>query len=495
MQQSEIHAPLLGENDGSDNRSQRYVFLQRTQLFLKYAACFLVAAPTSILSGVAAMASSGDNLSSIDSLGNLMQFIRAHSNPGSIFYAISVFTLSSIVLFFMNQRYLFPALSSAGSLIYRSAHTVLLKCQSKIVPENLAVDKLQFILFTWSFSTSLIFGALGAKSLSFLDKYGEITGFALSLTVYFSTRYMSSLYELSAIKDSAARKKRQLLQHLSYYNLPNHSHIASIDGITGLNQATHNWLAALAKQQPNTFRKFLLGPFATVSGWLLAVGFAIPTLLAFLPESVQGFEMLTGLDINQGSNYQNPASVAFGTVATSMTVLFYAMVTRNLPKHFLTTSIAIWNNWQQQESRKVALKQAGLTVFAFGASYFTSLGFAFAATSANASGYFSYLTPEISQTLPPLLLGSVTMMLWSHLQELINQSTITQGQSDEVSSRVSSDNIVKAVKEATLTDNTFALFSSPDSSPGKYTRVRRDSEGLVSDVDSSNNDPKVNSFP
>ena len=140
-----------------------------------------------------------------------------------------------------------------------------------------------------------------------------------------------------------------------------------------------------------------------------------------MPESIQGAEMLTNTDIGKSANYQNIASFTFGTFATALTLFFYELNIKDLPKHFLRTTLSIYEKIKEGNVSD-AIKLFGLTLLAFGASYFSGIGFRFVAESAVSDGSLSYLGNWVSGLIPDGLFTAVIAMLWSHLQDLINQS-------------------------------------------------------------------------
>jgi hypothetical protein len=72
----------------------------------------------------------------------------------------------------------------------------------------------------------------------------------------------------------------------------------------------------------------------------------------------------------------------------------------------------------------IATQLIGLTLLALASSYLTSIGFKFIADAALKNGYLAYLGTRLSQVIPTGLLIGVVAMLWSHLQQLINQKVV-----------------------------------------------------------------------
>lgn len=393
----------------------------------EYTACFLVALPTAFLSGLAALSS--NDLNSLHSPDDLSSLV-GRASAGKIMYAIIAFSASEGVLFFLNKRYLLASSKAGLELLKR---TVLTLRSAVCCREVRAEDKASIaenILFYWSFLTSLIFAEIGGKSLSFLGTAGEITGFSLSLIVYFTTRFAGAKMFFRDVSDRNWRKKQEYLDKLAVVSLDETSIEPQLTSTTGnfqdgLNLALQNFLRELDKnwdKLPKSHRRICLNWTAKLCGYALVVSAALPIMVSFIPESVEGIETLTQTTIGADAHYQNVESFTLGTFTTALTLFFYEVNIKDLPKYFFETVETIYEKIIQGEM-STALKMLGLTLVAAGASYCTGLGFKLVAETALDNGYLSYLGGWLSSMIPDGLLVAVTTMLWSHLQEIISQAS------------------------------------------------------------------------
>ncbi|OGO94591.1 MAG: hypothetical protein A3F10_04170 [Coxiella sp. RIFCSPHIGHO2_12_FULL_42_15] len=403
---------------------------------VEYTICFLVALPSATLNGVAALSNRDDNLGNVHSPAELMQFITNHSNFAHDLYALSVFTLSSMVFFFLNQRYLFPSLYRSATLLLNTTKMILNKIScGNFFPVHQAPSLMHVLFFTWSFLTSLVFAELGGKAFSFLYTPGIIVGFCLTLLVYFSTRYASAAFTWDNFNNINESCKNKYFNKLLQYSLSDITDATQVDmgdskkRANNVSIALAQWLMHVTRQRPSTARHVAFQYIVPLCSVLAISITAIPIMAGFIPDCIQGIERLLQIDLNQQSQYQNFTCILIGLLATSMTMVFYEISIRSLPKQLIMTCFSFWRQFQNTQYSP-ALQQLALTSLAFFASTVTSIGFKFAVTSAVENGYLSYLGNTLSAMLPNCVFAAVTMMLWSHLQELVNNYTTDSNLTD-----------------------------------------------------------------
>jgi hypothetical protein len=394
------------------------IYLKTAEYFL----CLVVAFPSAVLNGLAAVSGDADKAGSLHTLSDLKNLLD-DSSAGKIFYGVIALFASEAVLFFLNKRYLLASVNEAIHLLKRTRLTL----QSFILRATLnpkeSANLAENALFFLSILTSLIFAEMGSEALSFLGLAGQIIGFSLSLFVYFATRFASAKFFFDNLYDVDFQLKKAYKEKLE---LLNHKNIPSIEISSGkiVNDALIEFLANMDENWntlPKNQKKIIcLRYIAPILSYSLIAITLLPIMAGFLPSSIQGLELLTQESIGKNSDYQNPASFVLGIFITALTVFFYELSIKELPKHFLLTLLAIYEKIIE-DKLTVATKLTGLTVFALGSSYFTSIGFKFIADTALTNGYLAYLGPSLSQVIPNGLFIGVITMLWSHLQELINQ--------------------------------------------------------------------------
>ena len=390
----------------------------------EYAVCLLVAFPTAVLNGLAAISGDAVRAGSLQSPDDLKKLLD-EANVGQIVYGVIALSASEAVLFFLNKRYLFASGKAAIDLLRRTILTLRnLLCCYDLNPQDRA-GILEYVLFFWSIVTSLIFAEMGSKALSFLGLPGEIIGFSLSLSVYFATRFASAKMYVDHINDTNWRLKQHYAAKLELLQCDNVTIQVKLND-NDVNGALIQFLNCVDEEWKNLLkdrkRVFWLQYAAPVLGYMLVAITVVPIMSGFMPESVQGAELLTNSNIGANGHYQNTASFIFGAFATALTLFFYELNIKDLPKHLIQTALSICEKINNSDIRNV-LKLLSLTILASGASYLAGIGFKFVADTALASGYLSYLGNWLSRAIPSGLLIAVVAMLWSHLQALINQTT------------------------------------------------------------------------
>lgn len=400
----------------------------RAGMFIKsieYGACLLVAFPTAVLNSLAAVsgdAAAAENLHSVDDLYRLL----SQKSIGRIAYGVVALFASEAVLFFLNKRYLLASGKAAIDLLRRTSLTLRSLCCYTLLPGDRAYV-LENVLFIWSILTSLIFAEMGGKALSFLGFSGELIGFTLSLMVYFATRFSSAKMYFDNISNKNWRLKQKYIKKLALLEEGQVQLYVNVDAgqstdyalMRFLNQVDNEW-EGLPKSKVNLF---LIQYTSALLGYLLALLTVLPIMSGFMPESIQGLELLTNTPIGAASNYQNVVSFMFGMFATLLTLFFYELNIKALPEHLLRFSLLFYKKIKRREISS-AFKLASLTVISFFSSYITGIGFKFVADMALRNGYLSYLGTWVSNKIPVGLLIAVISMLWAHLQYLANQSVM-----------------------------------------------------------------------
>nr|MCH9770648.1 hypothetical protein [Gammaproteobacteria bacterium] len=325
--------------------------------------------------------------------------------------------------------------------------------------------------------TSLIFGELGSKALSFLGKTGSIIGFTLNMIVYFSTRFASVNFIIEDFRSSSSKIKKKHINNLLLYNLNNiqtetkiTTEIIPSDAKDNVSPAVENWLSDLGQTPTDKKRVICIKHISPVLSVTLVAITALPIVWSFIPESVQGLESFTHTNVGHDSGYKNAGSITFGIFATSLTMLFYELNIKELPKHLMITALTIYEKLRNKQIAS-AVKLFGLTIVALGASYFTGIGFKFAAKTAVTNGYLSYLGDWLSNAVPDFLLTAVTTMLWSHLQDLINQVHVFKTKEYDLTTieSINSKNIMALLYNPKV-EITTSLPPSPDDIESGHTQ-------------------------
>lgn len=181
-------------------------------------------------------------------------------------------------------------------------------------------------LFFWSLMTSLIFAELGSKALSFFGEAGKIIGFVLGLFGYFATCYMSAKIYVSNLFDKNSRLKQRHLERLEllHPSVDNQMDLVFIE--RNVNQALKQWLAQIEDNWTDlpkvTKKVWLLQRVAPVLGYGLAFVMMLPIALGYLPEAVEGAELIFHVNIGKNAGYQNAGSFVFGLWAVALSLFF-----------------------------------------------------------------------------------------------------------------------------------------------------------------------------
>lgn len=414
--------PLIGHEEKEGQSGRRYSYA----IIVEYSACIIVAIPTATLNGLAAISGNATRLGALKSPNDLKELLE-QAKIGQIIYGGIAFSASEVVLTFLNKRYLLASGKAAVDLLRRVIKTLKAKWDQMELRESDRAGAGESLLFAWSITTSLIFAEIGGEALSFLGTPGEDIGVLLSLIVYFATRYASAKIYFAQLADENFILKQKYHGKLELLQLD----IVDIKvPLLAEESDTNQALREFLNRVDNTWeslpkdnkRVFFLYYTAPILGWILVVTTAMPIMVSFIPSSVQGAETITHQNIGKDTHYQSIASFTFGAFATALTLFFYELNIKDLPKHFLKTALLIYEKIRDGDISG-AMKLFGLTLAAFGSSYFTGIGFKFVADSAISSGYLSYIGSWLRNMIPDGLLTGVVAMLWSHLQDLINQTT------------------------------------------------------------------------
>ena len=391
--------------------------------FWQHATCVAVALPTAFLTALSALPESNPK-----SPSDLLRLLKA-AGFADICYGLTTFTASEAVLYFLNRRYLCSSTRDAFELLsndFRALKSCIV-CDGK----KGGAYKTSFLengLFVWSFLTSLIFAEMGAKAFSFLGAPGQVVGFSLSLWVYFSTRFAGARIFFKNTLDSNLALKQRYLDRLSILDskvMPSDLsvEIKSSDS-DSLNLAMQKFVKKLDEKWdvlPKDLKKqLLLGRLAPILGYTLAAVTFLPTLASFIPQSVQGLETLSGKSIGLDADYQNAPSFGLGIFSSMLTVFFYEVGVKDLPKQFFGVCLSVYEKIKDGEIRE-ALGIVAKSLISIGACYSTAIAFRLATALVVAAGYASYLE-WVGETMPTFMLMTVTMMLSSNLLGIINSS-------------------------------------------------------------------------
>ncbi len=335
----------------------------------------IVALPTGILSGFAALESDQGTLRSLNSIhaiGNLLM----NQSFGHFFYGFVCLLATIVVLTGLNKKYLLGSTQTVLNLIKNN----IIYLKNKFSKKQCSEQRFLFIengLFLWCFMTSLIFAEIGKETMAFLGTPGELMGFYLNLIVYFATRFAG-----------ARRFFRGVLEK---------KHMATL----------------LDEDQ-------IIKKTALVVGYILAFVSAVPIIINFIPECVKGLQMLLHSNLYADRQYQNMAAITLGLIAVLPTVFFYSISIKDLPKHWVNTVLLFHKKIRSRHYKK-ALVLVLFTILAFAASYFAGIGFRLVGTSNIQQEYLSYLNQQFANLMPNGLFIACLLMFWSHLQHLINE--------------------------------------------------------------------------
>lgn len=350
--------------------------IERMTNRIVYPISAVVALPTSVLSGLAVVQGASGHLGSLKDLEAIIELL-ADQPAGTLIYGAASLLATEIVLTCLNKKYLLGSAKTVLELLKRDFNYL----KASILCRQFDGTKPSVIengLFVWCFVTSLIFAEIGKETMSFLGTAGEQIGFYLNLVVYFATRFAGARrFFLSAIERNTSEQS--------------------------------------PSEKMSVQDKLLM-----FAGYLFALISALPIVINFIPESDRGLQSLMHSDLSFDPLYQNAVAISMGIMASLPTVFFYSVSIKDLPKHLLKTGSLGYEKIQQRQAKDV-FGLLLMTVFAFGASYFSSIGFRLVGSSNVTQGYLSYLGEGIEQLMPDSLFAGVILMFWSHLQHLVNE--------------------------------------------------------------------------
>lgn len=401
--------PLLNFDQNSSTRRSFQAF---SRAVLANGTCLAVALPTSALNALAAASGDATRLGQMKTPADLSDWVSELSGP-ELLFGLVVLLASESVFFYMNKLYFFASAKAVWDLLGRDFQKLFGLNQDSQVGSLVAEN----ILFLWSIATSLIFAEIGAKTFSFFGLAGEITGFSLSLGVYFSTRFAGAKMYFSGLLDENAQRKQKCLQYIQLIEQAEANLVVPITN-GEVDIAIRAWLSDMSTQQLSR-RKIAIHNTVNLIGKGLVLLIAFPVMVSFIPESVGGLEMLTGSDIGRHAHYQNAGSFAFGILATMLTLFFYALAIESLPHHLLRTAQSVVGKASTGDKVGVGKLLVG-TMLAAVIGCLGSIGFELVATTAIANESLSYLPDAALEVIPGILLLGIIMTLWSHLQVMVN---------------------------------------------------------------------------
>ncbi|MDF1794961.1 MAG: hypothetical protein P1U63_00340 [Coxiellaceae bacterium] len=393
---------------------------------------FGVASPIIFLNMLASASTKSNNAMLINSLDDLKQFINNTNSFNRLSMAVTFFA-SAFVLTFLNRLYLWPSITSSKKLFtvpydfytrndQPKHHTAK---EKKAIVKSMKRWPADVLFSVWSLATSLIFGEIGSKSFSFMGLGGEVAGFFLSFSIHYASRFLSIQYFIDDQFDKNLKLKKHYIYKLEQLKKETCPQI-NITDETPTPQALMNYLALIDQQwedQPkDNWRHFWLHTFSTTLGYSLVAFLTVPIFAGFMPECVQGAELLFHSTIGKDADYKNANSFGFGGFATALTWFFYSVNAFTMPKT-LIHSIYDCHHHATQGSKIQAAKYAALTMAACLGSYLTSPSFRLVGQHTYTQGYISYLG-NYGRVVPGALSTAFIFMLWSHMQSMIHESSV-----------------------------------------------------------------------
>lgn len=384
--------------------------------------------PLSVLNALAALAKGNPSkANNLQTPSDLWELIKSTDTPHLVFAAV-IFLGSEATAYHLNEKFLLPSIKTVLNVFRRNTLTIKNLFEEANLPPKDKITLLENILFVWAIATSLIFAEVGKKALSFLGRPGEIAGFILNLLVFFATRYTGAQILVTKKRDQNTQLKEHYIEKLTPLNKDNNAISIVVIGddtnqalVTFLTQVNTDW----DNLEKDNIYIALVQYIAPRLGYPLTAIAIIPILFGYMPSAVQGLEEMTHHNITKGSHYQNPESFGFGIPAVALTLLFYALSISSLPEHVIKTILSAKKE-ASKGNRATVVKLIALTLLAPFLGYAGGgIGFQWVASIALAEGYYSYLGKVLSAMIPDGLLASVTVMLWSHLQEAISEAAST----------------------------------------------------------------------
>ena len=389
--------------------------------YATYALCAGIAVPTAVLGALSFLTDDPSQLTKLHSLDDL-ENLFATASTNQLMESAIAFSLAEAVFIYMNTLYFPPSAQAAYSFIKRFSKTAAytLSCRSHKLKKEDHIPFTETFLFAWSIGTTLIFAQMGSDALSFLGGPGKIAGYTASFAAYFATRYVSSVsfFEGSQRLKQGYFDKFELLASdakIQETRVDNQNTSAAL--VKFLKQIDHQWL--MLPKDPK--KMFWLDQVAPLMGYFCMAITALPIMTCLIPLAVQGAESQTSWDIGRSADYQNMTSLSFGAFVTALTVFFYELSIKDLPKHSIRTAL-LMDEEIKNGNNTIAVKLFFMTLIVLGASFSTGFGFKMVADNTFANGYLSYLPDGLSQWMPDGLCIATAFMLWSHLQNLVNQT-------------------------------------------------------------------------
>ncbi|MDF1760525.1 MAG: hypothetical protein P1U40_08320 [Coxiellaceae bacterium] len=445
-------------------------------------ASLCVASPIIFLNMLASASSKSNNAAHIGSLQDLKGFFSKTKTFDHFAMAITLAT-SAGVLGFLNRLYLWPSVTSSAKLFtvpydfYTRHHKTKPKTQREIKKINTAMKRwpIDVGFCLWSLATSLIFAEIGSKSFAFMGVAGEFSGGILSFSIHYASRFLSIQYFIDEQLNKNLKLKKLYIHKLEQLDSNTGPQIAIVDS-TSTEQALHSLLHVVDTQwehlPKNNKQHHLLHTAPKVLGCSLVAFLLVPIFAGFMPECVQGAELLFNVNIGKDYDYKNAASFGFGGFSTALTWFFYSVNAYQLPKLLINTTLDCIQHATQGSKLKAA-KYSFLTVAACVSSYLTSPSFRLVGQHTYSQGYISYLG-NYGRVVPGALSTAFIFMLWSHLQAMILDSSNNTKPKDIDPHRMDIRHALQLLqREDTL------LFENLDTQPLQSVVVETDTDTLV----------------
>lgn len=393
-------------------------------VFLDNLSCIVVMLPTALMNGLAAVSGDAEKLGQLKTPGDFWKFLE-NAAAGRIIYGVAAMSVSGVVFFYLNKKYLAPSMKATIDIFRRVAKTIFHKCKRQNILEEDSVSYADILIFSATLFSSLVFGMIGAKTVSFLELPGEIIGYGLNYVVYFGSRFAVAKFTWDEWKSAENRKKHFYLTQMQYIDWEGNN-VLTINNLGASDVEVIRKLITMIDNDWDTLPKemqrlVLLKYLAPLLGGLAVAASLLPLYSGLTPSSVEGLNELFRTHVGQAAGFQDGASLTLGVFLNALTLLFYELNIYELPKHFLETAILAYERFKEGDIKSVAriITKTGL---AFGASWLASIGFRLVGESALLSGYLGYLGSVLEHVIPDAMFAAVLTMLWSHLQHLINQA-------------------------------------------------------------------------
>ncbi|MDF1654906.1 MAG: hypothetical protein P1U34_07320 [Coxiellaceae bacterium] len=443
---------------------------------------FGVASPIIFLNMLASASSKSNNAISINSLEDLQQFFDKTNSFNRFSMAIT-FAASACVLTFLNRLYLWPSITSSKKLFtvpydfYTRHNTTKHKTTKEIkaIENSMKRWPADIIFCVWSLATSLIFGEIGSKSFAFMGIGGEVVGFFLSFSIHYASRFLSIQYFIDEQLDRNLKIKKLYIHKLEKLQKENCPCITITDP-RSTQQVLHTFLNQIDEQwdhlAKNKWQHFWMHTAAKILGSGLFLFLTVPIFAGFMPECVQGAELLFNTSIGEDSEYKNAASFGFGGFATTLTWFFYSVNAYALPKALINTAYDCHHH-ATQGSKVQAAKYSLLTIAACVSSYLTSPSFRLVGQHTYSQGYISYLG-NYGRLVPGALSTAFIFMLWSHLQNMIHDASLKRQSRHINESIMDVDHALKLLRREDTN-----LYENIDTQPLQSVVIDDDRRGIT----------------